>query len=45
MIKRQLQHLSDLFNGFWDDVMLPMLVIGAVSLVFVLLTLVIDRSL
>ena len=45
MIKRELQHLSDLFNGFWDDVMLPMLVIGAVSLIFTLLTLFIDRSL
>ena len=44
MIKRELQHISDLFDGFWNDVMVPMLVIDAVTLSFVLLALLIDWS-
>jgi hypothetical protein len=44
MIKRELQNISYLFDGFWNDVMVPMLVLDAVILSFVLLALLIDWS-
>jgi hypothetical protein len=44
MIKRELQRIADLFDGFWDF-MMPTLILQGIIFGFIALTFLINRSL